>query len=594
MTKAVLEADGEGAAARVVASVPSPALAVPASLHASLMARLDRLGEAKAVAQIGAAMGREFSHGLLASVARLSEQELNSQLDRLLHSGLMSRQGALPHATYFFKHALVQDAAYGTLLRERRRALHARIAEVLESQFPDVAESQPELLARHFSEGGLIEKAARSWGNAGQRSLAHSALVEAVEHLTRSLGQFAKLPVTPALQREQIKLQIALISPLMHLKGYGAPETKAAAERARLLIEQAKALGDPPDDQLLLFSVLYSFWVANYVAFSGDVVRELATQFLAFAEKEGARVPLMVGHRLMGTSLMLPGDIAHARSHYDQAIALYRPAEHRPLAARFGQDIRVATLCFRSFALWMLGYPLAASNDAERALKDAREADHVATLMLALFHVAFSYILCRDYAAANTLLDQLATLADQKGAVFWKANGMILQGCMFAMTSRAADAVQAITAGITAFRLTGATLWMPIYLSCLARAYAELDKFDDAWRCMDEATTAAETTKEKWCEAEIHRTAGEIVLMSREPDVARAVACFQRSLDVARAQQALSWELRAATSLARLWKDERPRAEAHDLLAPIFNRFTEGLDTLDLIEAKALLAELVC
>ena len=279
------------------------------------MARLDRLGPAKEVAQIGAAIGREFSHALLAAVVRKPEAELGSALDRLIAAGLLFRQGVPPHATYLFKHALVQDAAYGTLLREPRRALHARIAETLESQFAEIAESQPELLARHCTEAGLIEKAAGLWGKAGQRSLERSALVEAVEQLTRALDQIATLPATPALRREQIKLQVALITPLMHVKGYAAPETKAAAERARLLIEQAEALGEPPEDPLLLFSVLYGFWVANYVAFNGDVMRELAAQFLALAEKQGATVPLMIGHRLMGISLLRTGDIAEGRAH---------------------------------------------------------------------------------------------------------------------------------------------------------------------------------------------------------------------------------------------------------------------------------------
>ena len=215
MTKAVLEAESEGDTERAVAAIPSPSVAVPASLHASLMARLDRLGSAKEVAQIGAVIGREFSHALISAVARKGEPELRSALDRLIGAGLLFRQGVPPHATYLFKHALVQDAAYGTLLREPRRALHARIAETLESQFPEIAESQPELLARHYTEAGLIEKAARLWGTAGQRSLARSALVEAAEQLTRALTQIEALPGTPALRREQIKLQVALITPLI-------------------------------------------------------------------------------------------------------------------------------------------------------------------------------------------------------------------------------------------------------------------------------------------------------------------------------------------------------------------------------------------
>ena len=365
MTKAVLEAESEGEAQRTAAAVPSPALAVPASLHASLMARLDRLGPAKEVAQIGAAIGREFSHALLAAVARKPEAELGSALDRLIAAGLLFRQGVPPHATYLFKHALVQDAAYGTLLREPRRALHARIAETLESQFAEIAESQPELLARHCTEAGLIEKAAGLWGKAGQRSLERSALVEAAEQLTRALGQIATLPGTPALRREQIKLQVALITPLIHVKGYAAPETKAAAERARLLIEQAEALGEPPEDPLLLFSVLYGFWVANLVAFNGDVWRSRGAVPGPRGEARGDR-PAHGRASSDGLFLTVYWRIPRKDERISiDAIALYDPAEHRPLATRFGQDVEVAILSYGRLALWLLGYPDAALADAE-------------------------------------------------------------------------------------------------------------------------------------------------------------------------------------------------------------------------------------
>ena len=374
MTKAVLEAESEGAAEQTIATTPSQSRAVPASLHASLMARLDRLGQAKEVAQIGGAIGREFSYALLAAVARKQDAELQSALDRLIGSGLLFRQGLPPHATYLFKHALIQDAAYGTLLREPRRALHARIVHTLESQFAEIAENQPELLARHYTEAGLIEKAALQWGKAGQRSVERSALVEAVEQLTRALGQIATLPSTPALRRDEIRLQVALITKLIHVRGYAAPETKATEQRARLLIEEAEALGEPIEDPLLLFSVLYGFWVASHVAINGDVMRELATQFLTLAQKQAATVvPLMVGHRLMGHSLLLTGDIVAGRAHYDEGIALYDPAEHRLQAMRFGQDFGVSILSFRSLALWVLGYPEAALADAHNALNDARD-----------------------------------------------------------------------------------------------------------------------------------------------------------------------------------------------------------------------------
>jgi predicted ATPase/class 3 adenylate cyclase len=593
MTKAVLEAEGEGEARRTAAAVPSPALAVPAGLHASLMARLDRLGPAKEMAQIGAAIGREFSHALLAAVVHKPEAELNSALDRLIAAGLLFRQGVPPHATYLFKHALVQDAAYGMLLREPRRALHARIADAIESQFPEIAENQPELLARHCTEAGLIEKAALLWGKAGQRSLSRSALVEAIEQLTRALRQFAALPATPALRREQIKLQVALINPLMHVKGYAAPEPKAAAERARVLIEQAEALGEPPDDPLLLFSVLYGFWAANSIAFNGDAVLELSEQFVALAEKQRAKVPLMVGHRLMGHSLLCRGDIAQSRAHLDRAISLYEPAEQRPLATRFGQDAGPSALIHRSWAMWVLGYPETALSDAHRAVKYVRESDQAATLMFVLAHGSlFTHTFRGDYPAASAQAQELFAVADAKGALLWKAAAMFVQGCILGLTGRASDAVQTSNSAITLYQSTGSIIYVPYFLSYLASAYARLAEFKDAWRCIGEAMTMMKTTKEKWCEADIYRTAGEIALMSPEPDAAQAQGYFERALAVARAQQAKSWELRAAMSMARLWRDQGKRDEARDLLAAVYGWFTEGFDTLDLKEAKALLDEL--
>jgi predicted ATPase len=592
MTKAVLEADSQRAAERTVTAAPSPALAVPASLHASLMARLDRLGPAKEVAQIGAAIGREFSHALLAAVVRKPEAELASALDRLIGAGLLFRQGVPPYATYLFKHALVQDAAYGTLLRESRRALHARIAETLEGQFAEIADSQPELLARHCTEAALIEKAAGLWGKAGQRSLERSALVEAAEQLTRALAQIATLPATPAMCREQIKLQVALIIPLMHVKGYAAPETKAAAERARLLIEQAEALGEPPEDPLLTFSVLYGSRVVTFVAFNGNVLRELAAQFLTLAEKQRATVPLMIGHRIMGVTRLFTGDVAGALAHFDQSLALYHPAEHRSLAARFGHDTRVSVLCWRAFASWALGYPEKAVADTDHALKDAREIGQAATLMIAPTLTSFTPIFCGNYVAANALLDDLVVLADKKGAFFWKAWGLTHQGCVLDLTGEASDAVQMISAGITACRSTGATLCLPWYLSCLARAYADLGQFDDAWRSIGDAMAAVETIKQSLWEAELQRMAGEVALKSPKPDATKAEAYFERALAVARQQQAKSWELRAAMSMARLWRDQGKRNEARDLLAPVYGWFTEGFDTLDLKQAKTLLEQM--
>ena len=460
MTKAVLEAESEGEARRTAAAVPSPALAVPASLHASLMARLDRLGPAKEVAQIGAAIGREFSHALLAAVVRKPEAELESALDRLIAAGLLFRQGVPPHATYLFKHALVQDAAYGTLLREPRRALHARIAETLESQFAEIAENQPELLARHCTEAGLIEKAAGLWGKAGQRSLERSALVEAVEQLTRALDQIATLPATPALRREQIKLQVALITPLMHVKGYAAPETKAAVgagTSADRTSRSARRASRRPAAVVL------------------GPLRLLGRELCGVQRRRDARACGAVpGARREARGDGPAHDRASPHGHFLDVYGRHRGRRERisigrsrftilPSIVRW-RRVLAQTLGWQScpigrVALWLLGYPEAALADAEHALKDAREIGQAATLMYALSCGSVSLISHAEIMQQQTrIVDELIALADEKGALYWKAVGMMSRGWVLALTGKASDAVQMITSGITACRSTGATV----------------------------------------------------------------------------------------------------------------------------------------
>jgi predicted ATPase len=414
-----------------------------------------------------------------------------------------------------------------------------------------------------------------------------------VKQLTRALAQIATLASAPVLRREQINLQVALITPLFHVKGYAAPETKTAIERARQLIEQAEGLGEPPEDPLLLFSVLYGFWVSNYVASNGNALRDLATQFLTLAEKQGAPAPRLIAHRVMGISLACTGAMVDGRTHFDRGIALYDPAEHRPLATRFGVDSAVSILCYRSWTLWFLGYPEAALADSEKATSDAREFGQAATLIYALHYAAFSDTECGNYAKARGVVDELVALADEKGTPFWKALGTLGLGRLSFLTGKSADAAHKIAAGVTAFRSTGAGNFIPLYLSCAAQAYAELGQFDDACRRIEEAMTTVEATEERWWEAEVNRLAGEIALRWQQPGVSKAEAHFDRALAVARAQQAKSWELRAAMSMARLWRDQGKRQQAHDLLAPVYGWFTEGFDTLDLKQAKALLNELV-
>ena len=564
---------------------------IPPTLQQSLTARLDRLGAAREVAQIGAVIGRDFTYWLVRTVTRMEEAPLQIALYRLAEADILLARGLPPQSDYRFKHALIQDAAYENLLKSRRQLLHRRVAEALRDNAA-TAVAEPELLAHHFTQAGMTEAAIEWWGKAGQRSLESSALVESAEQFKRALAQIATLPATTALRREQIKLQVALANAMMTTKGYAAPETKAALQRARMLIEQAEALGEPPEDPLLLFSVLYGVWGVDRIAFNGDAMRELSAQFLALAAKQSATVPLMNGHRIVGVSLVLTGDISEGRECLDRAITLYDPVEHPTLAARFAVDIAVSILCYRSIALWLLGYPDAALADTKRVVQHARGIGQAASLMFALHHSSLTQIQFGHYAAANADADELTVLAEEKDASLWKASGLLWRGCLLTMTGKASDAIPAITAGLAALRSTGSTMWMPLLLTYLARAHAELGQCDDALRFIREAMTMVETTRERWCESEVDRVAGEILLKSPQPDLAKAEGYLDRALTVARTQQARSLELRAAMSMARLWRDQGKPQQARELLAPVYDWFTEGFETLDLKEAKALLNSL--
>jgi predicted ATPase len=287
------------------------------------------------------------------------------------------------------------------------------------------------------------------------------------------------------------------------------------------------------------------------------------------------------------------GDFVDGKEHFDRALAIYDPAEHRPLTTRSGRDVGVTLLSVRSGCLWELGYPAASRNEGERAVNEAREIGHAATLMYALWWASWFHIHYGAYAEAQSLLDELAALADEKDAtLFWKATEIVWRGWLFALTGKASDAVRAITSGMTSLRSTGAALYEPFHLWHLAMAYAELGQPDDAWRCIDDAIDKVEKSKEKCFEAELYRVAGEVALKSLAPDTEKAEKHFERALSVAHQQQQKSFELRAAMSMARLWRDQGKRGEARDLLAPVYDWFTEGFDTRDLKEAKSLLEEL--
>jgi len=590
LTKAILEAGATELRARVaLSSVPSPTREVPATLNASLMARLDRLGSAKEVAQIGATIGRQFSYELLAAVARLGDSELTTALDRLVQAGLLFRAGTPSSPHFLFKHALVQDAAYAALLRGRRQELHARIALALEEQFPETREQHPEMLAHHCAEAGFIDKAVIYWGKAAQQSISRSALTEAVAQLRRGLDQIARVSLTTGLRRAQLALQVMLAGTLVHIKGYAAPEVIAAFEDARTMVERLRASGEAPEDPLLPFSVMYGQWVGHYVAINADLMRGRALEILTLAERQNSPTCLLLAHRLMGTSLMMRGEFEDALTHLDRAVALYQPEEHRPLASRFSQDLGAAALAFRSWTLWHLGYPDAALVDVGRLLAAARDLGQAPTLIYALFHASVPEILCGRISDAEDHVHELMSLGDRHGLLFWKSLGMFLQGWCLAESGQGVDAARTLREAFSTYASTGSTLFMPIFSCVLARVQALQGRIDTAMDTIAQAVAIAQRTNETWAEAELHRTAGELMSLLPRPASNEAEARFRSSIAIAHRQQARSYGLRAATSFARMLVSQGRQDEARDILAPAYDCLTEGFGTRDVQAAKALL-----
>jgi predicted ATPase/class 3 adenylate cyclase len=590
LTKAVIEAGTGEMTTKVVTAVPISALSVPPTLHASLIARLDRLGSAKEVAQSAAAIGREFSYELLAAVHRRGEGALIAALDRLMSAGLLFCDGAPPHATYFFKHALVQDVAYGTLLRGPRRELHARIAKALVTFFPETAETSSEVVAHHYTEAGLLELAAGFWGRAGQRSIAQSATAEAVSHLAKALNQIATLPSTPALRREQINLQVALASTLLHVKGYGSLETSTAFDQAHEFIERAERLGESADDPLLPFTVLYGHWTANMTTGNFAKMWNIARHFLALAEKQEASAPLIMAHRIMGGTSFFSGEFVAAKTHLDRAVALYVLEDHRHLVTQFGQDLLVAALCYRTIPLYCLGYPDSAMRDAQQALQHARGLGHAISHTYAAFFMASLEVRCGRVAAAKDRVEELLSLSDRHGMLHWKLLGLILQGWILNRTDKVEQATMLLSSTRSELASSG-TVWADrLILMWLAEAHARCGRIAEAHSCISAAIAAVERTNQRWDLTELHRVAGEVEL--QDSNQVAAEAQFQHSLSLARRQSEKWAELRAATNLARLWRDQGKRREALGLLTPIYGWFIEGFDTPILQDAKMLLDEL--
>jgi class 3 adenylate cyclase/predicted ATPase len=586
LTKAVLEADllrdrGD----RYELAGPLPPLAIPSTLHDSLMARLDRLAPVKEVAQVAACLGREFDHALLAAVSPLGAAKLGAALDRLVAAELVFRRGAAPGAVYAFKHALVRDAAYDSLLKSKRRQLHARIATVLEERFPGTAEMQPEVLARHCTEAGLTERAVGHWYRAGRQAMARSATAEALAQLTRGLELLAVLPGGPDRDRAEVDLRIALGGALIAAKGWAAPEVGEAYERARELCNEETHLPQ-------LLAALSGVYVHHLHRFGTSVALRTAEELLRLAERQQDTAAQVAGHRFVAVSAMFSGRLAAAVPHFEQALALYDPADRTSPVYLWAPDSRVAILSFTALILLWRGYPDRAVARSQEALAAAHELGHAYTTCHALFLNCWLHQLRGEAGIVRQRVAAAVALATEHGLSAWAADRIVLHGWALAAEGEVAAGMAELRQGFAAERASGVLLFQPSFRGLLADTCTRAGDATEALALLAEALAIVDKIEVRWFEAELHRLKGEALLRTASADAAESEACFGRAIDVARQQGARWWELRAATSLARLWAERGERRRAHDLLAPVHAWFTEGADTSSLKSAAALLDSL--
>jgi TOMM system kinase/cyclase fusion protein len=557
-------------------------LAIPTTLQDSLMARLDRLMTGKVIAQLGATIGRQFSYALLQAVSQLNERTLHEELHRLVEAELVYQRGIPPQSTYVFKHALIQDAAYESLLKSTRQQYHKRIAQVLEEHFPETTETQPELLAHHFTEAGLAEKAVPYWYQAGQSAIGRSAHVEAIAHLRHGLSLLQTLPETRERVQREADMLIALGASLRATKGPAAPEVEQTYSRARHLCERL-------DDPHQLFPVLRGLWNHYLVRAELQTAHALGEQLLTLAQQVQDSAMLVASHRALGTTSFFLGAIATAHTHFTQGIALYDPQQHRAAAFLYGEDAGVICHTFSALALWYLGYADQGMRRNVQTLILAQQIAHPFSLSIVLTFTAVFHQLRREGRATQEHAEAAMSLTKEQGFPHWRVISSILRGWTLAQPRQAEEGIEQINQGLRAYRSTEAELWQPYLLALLVEAHGMQGESEEGLRALAEALTLAETTGERWCESELYRLKGELLLQQNSDNQAEAEHCFQQALDIARNQQAKSFELRTATSLARLWQQQGKRQEAYALLAPVYQWFTEGFDTADLKDAKALL-----
>jgi predicted ATPase/class 3 adenylate cyclase len=573
---------------RYVLTGPLPPLAIPSTLHDSLMARLDRLSTARELAQLGAVLGREFVYELLQAVSSLDEVTLLQGLAQSVDAELLYQRGLPPRSRYVFKHALIQDAAYQSLLKSTRQQYHQRIAQVLEAQFPETVETQPELVAHHYTEASLVPRAVPYWQRAGQRAIERSAHVEAIGHLTKGLEVLQVLSDTPERAQQELALQIALGQALLATKGQAAPDVGHAYNRARELCQQ---VGEAPQ----LFRVLYGLHSFHIVRAELQTARALSEELLTLAQHIQDSTYLLGAHWTLGGALFCLGEFASACEHWEQSRTLYNPQQHHTYTGLFGWDLGVFGRVWAPHSLWHLGYPDQALAMSREGLALAQKLSHPFSRAVALAYTAMLQQFRREPQAVYEQAETAIALCTEQGFAYYLAWGTTMQGWARVAQGQDEAGLVQMRRGLAALRATGAALRLPYYLALLAEACGQTGQAAEGLALLAEALALVDTTGERWWEAELQRLQGELLLHAEcGVQNAELVAeeSFQQALAVARRQYARSLELRAAMSLSRLWQRQGKRIEAHQLLAEIYNWFTEGFDTADLQEAKALLEAL--
>ena len=585
LTKAVVESSiltdmGD----RYTAVGPVPALAIPASLQASLLARLDRLAPVREVAQIGAALGRQFSHELIGAVAAMPQRQLDDALAQLVGAELIYRRGTPPDAEYTFKHALVQDAAYSTLLRGRRQQLHAHIAAILEGRFPDIVAAQPALLAHHSTEAGLTEKAVEYWLAAGRQAWGRSMLAEAVALLRHGLALVPSLPEFDWRRERELDLQITLGQALIANRSWGDPELAEVHSRAR---ELASTLNRP---RALVFA-LWGQFTDHWARADLRRARQLAAELRELGDTAGDILTHVLGCDAGGTACFHLGEFTTGRACLEEGLALYDPA-HRPSYSEvLSHDARVFLRIHSSWLLACLGHLDQALFQRDAALEEARRLAHPPTLAIALSAgwVTGWFVQLQPGSLLQHADEQL-TLTTEHGLGNYRMAALIRRGWCLAALGRADEGIPLLTAGVAGYLELGFMVWRPRDLTLLADACRMAGQSQAALEHFAKARRLAEKTEERCFQAETVRLTGDV--LAAMGDHSGAEASYREAIAIAQQQSAKLWELRATTSLARLWHDQGERAQALELLAPVYGWFTEGLDTPVLQDAKALLNEL--